>query len=171
MCIRDSEYGVFSNLPANTYPNITASPVISDGRLYVMSDDGALHCFRPDALDVAKPTITSQVPVRATEMNGTPPILMGAIVSDEGSGIDAGSIKMTLDGQPVEYTYQPNSGWVYYRTPVTQPIQPLETGRHTVELTVSDWKGNVATSTWSFTIDNTLATTVINTPATGTDTR
>lgn len=163
------EYGIFSNLPANTYPNIAAPPVISNGRLYVMSDDGALHCFAPDAADIAGPTISNVVPVRATEMNGTPPILMGAVVSDEGSGVDAASIKMTLDGTPVETSYQPNSGWVYYRTPVTQPIQPMESGRHTVELTVADWKGNVSRASWSFTIDNTLATSITYAPATGSD--
>ena len=159
------EYGIFSTLPAGTYPNITAAPAISNGRLYVVSDDGALLSFNPTALDAEKPVITSEVPVRATEMNGTPPILMGAVVADEGSGIDAGSIKMTLDGEPVEHQYQANTGWVYYRTKVTQPVQPLEEGRHTVSLSVSDWKGNTATSSWSFVVDNTLGTTVINTPA------
>ncbi|HEY3411838.1 MAG TPA: PQQ-binding-like beta-propeller repeat protein [Armatimonadota bacterium] len=159
------EYGVFSNLPAGAYTNITSSPVVANGRLYVLSDDGALHCFTPESLDVEKPEIANVTPVRATEMNGTPPILFGAIVSDEGSGIDAHSIKLSLDDKPVDFTYQPNSGWVYYKTVVTQPIEPMQDGRHTIVLSVSDWKGNVATENWSFTVDNTLAPSVVNTPA------
>ena len=159
------EYGVFSDLPAGSYPNITSSPVVAGGRLYVMSDDGALHCFSPDAMDAEKPEISNITPLRATEMNGTPPILMGATVSDEGSGIDIHSIKMSLDDKPVDFTFQPNTGWVYYKTVVTQPIEPMENGKHTVSLSVSDWKGNVATESWAFNIDNTLAPSVVNTPA------
>lgn len=159
------EYGVYSNLPAGTYPNITAAPAVANGRLYVTSDDGALLSFSPAALDAEKPMISSEVPVRATLLNGTPPITLGAVVGDEGSGIDASSIKITLDGEPVEHQYQANTGWVYYRTRVTQPIQPLAEGRHEVTLTVSDWRGNTATSTWSFVVDNSLATSVISTPA------
>jgi hypothetical protein len=77
---------------------------------------------------------------------------------------------MTLDDKPVDFTYQPNSGWVYYKTVVTQPIEPMEAGRHTVSLTAKDWKGNTATESWSFTIDNTLAPSVVNTPASTTPT-
>lgn len=159
------EYGIFTSLPANAYPNIYGPPAIADGSLYVMNDDGALHCFRPNALDADKPSITNEVPVRATQMNGTPPIIMGAIVSDEGSGINASTIALTLDDEPVEFTYQPNTGWIYYKTAVTQPVQPLTDGRHTVTLKVSDWKGNTATSTWSFIVDNTLGTSVVLQPA------
>jgi hypothetical protein len=65
----------------------------------------------------------------------------------------------------VDFTYQPNTGWVFYKTAVTQPVQPLADGRHTVTLKVSDWKGNTATSTWSFVVDNTLGTSVILQPA------
>jgi outer membrane protein assembly factor BamB len=159
------EYGIFSTLAAGTYPNIYGPAAISDGSLYVMNDDGALHCFRPNALDADKPIISNEVPVRATQMNGTPPILFGAIVSDEGSGIQASTIELKLDDNPVEFTYQPNTGWIFYKTPVTQPVQPLESGRHTVSLKVSDWKGNTSTSTWSFMVDNSLGTSVILQPA------
>ena len=159
------EYGVFSDLPAGSYTNITSSPVVANGRLYVFSDDGALHCFTPTSMDAEKPKISNISPLRATEMNGTPPILCGAIVSDEGSGIDAHSIKMSLDDKPLDFTFQPNSGWVYYKTVVTQPLEPLENGHHTVTLSVSDWKGNAASESWSFTVDNTLAPSVVNTPA------
>lgn len=159
------EYGVFANLPKGSYPNIASSPVIADGRLYVMSDEGTLHCFSPVAVDAEKPLISNVTPLRATEMNGTPPITMGAVVSDEGSGIDASTIRMTLDDKPVDITYEPNSGWVYYKTVVTQPIEPMDTGRHVIALTVKDWKGNEARESWSFTVDNTLAPSVVNTPA------
>jgi hypothetical protein len=116
-------------------------------------------------MDGDKPTIFNEIPVRATQMNGTPPITIGAIVSDEGSGINAASIELSLDDKPVEFTYQPNTGWIFYKTPVTQPVQLLDSGRHTVTLKVSDWKGNTATSTWSFMVDNSLATSVILQPA------
>ncbi|HEY3268220.1 MAG TPA: PQQ-binding-like beta-propeller repeat protein [Armatimonadota bacterium] len=160
------EYGMFADLPKGTYPNIASPPVIANGRLYVMSDDGFLHCFAPGAMDAEPPHITDVTPIRATQMNGSPPILMGGIVSDEGSGINASTIQLTLDDEPVSFTYQPNSGWVYYRTPVTQPIQPLESKRHSISLSVKDWKGNKATETWSFIVDNTLAPSVIETPGT-----
>ena len=162
------DYAVFSNLPAGAYPNINSAVAVGNGRLFFQSDDGALHCFSPTALDATKPVVSSETPTRATEMNGTPPIMIGAVLSDEGSGINSSTIVLDLDGEPVEHIYQPNTGWVYYRTKSSQPVEPLSDGRHTVTLRASDWKGNTVDQSWTFVINNRLAPTVINVPTDGT---
>jgi hypothetical protein len=77
-------------------------------------------------------------------------------VTDPGSGIKVDTIVMSLDDQPVEYKMIPERGIIWYKTPITQPIQPLRDGIHTVALSVSDWAGNKLDMNWSFTVDNRL---------------
>ena len=136
------------------YVSIAASPVVSNGTLYVLADDGALHAFRYDMPDTTPPQASTVVPNRDSLIPGAPPIEIAAIIADPGSGIDTNTISMLLDDQAVEYKLIPERGVVWYKTPVTQPIVPLDDGLHTVTLSVSDWAGNRLETKWCFTVDN-----------------
>ena len=152
--------------------NIAAAPVISDGTVYVISNDG-LAAFRSDAVDTLGPLITDTEPDMGIVINGAPPIHMEGKVTDEGSGVNPDSVRILLDGVGVPkrpegrdnedkpgYKYDVREGIVEYDTPAptgASTVVPLADGRHTITITASDWMGNTASKSWSFTVDNTIA--------------
>jgi outer membrane protein assembly factor BamB len=136
------------------YVNIIASPAVSDGTLYVLADDGALYAFRYDAPDNTPPEVLRFTPPRDTPISGMPPVQIAAVFTDPGSGVRPDSISLKLDGEAVNFRLLPEQGIIYYNTPVTQPVVPLEDGLHTATLTLSDWAGNKTEMSWTFVIDN-----------------
>ena len=138
------------------YVNLTAAPVISNGRLYVLADDGALHAFSVDSPDSTAPRVETVRPLRNLPMPGTPPVEVAAMVKDQGSGIKEDTIKLTLDGETVEHQVVPERGVIFYKTPHTERLAPLSSGRHTATLTVEDWAGNKTFEEWTFMVDNTI---------------
>lgn len=148
-----------------TFTDITATPVVSNRTLYVVSDDGSLTAFRPDAPDNIPPTVTELEPTRGIAMSGAPPIRFRALISDDGSGIRTDTIQFLLDGQPVKYEFDLARGEITYlwgtRDSSAQAdggaaVRPLADGRHTVTIAAEDWYGNRTEYTWSFIVDNTL---------------
>jgi outer membrane protein assembly factor BamB len=154
--------------------NIASSPVVVNNTVYVLSDDGALSSFRSDALDSAPPVISELQPDMGIVVNGTPPFHFEAKVVDEGSGIDPNSIKISVDGQGAPKRPEGGSGadektgykfdthtsmleYDIYAPSAASTVRPLSEGRHTVTITAADWKGNVATKSWTFTVDNSVA--------------
>ncbi len=138
------------------FNNVEAPPVWSNGALYVVADDGALYCFRPEAPDTDAPEIFFLTPSPGMQVSGSPPLRMSAAVEDFGSGIVPDSVVMLLDGQPVEHKFDPDSGTVSYSTPLGAMQTPLQDGRHEVTVQALDWKGNALNFTWSFVVDNSL---------------
>lgn len=155
--------------------NISAPLIVDGGRLMVLGDDGTLTAFSADAMDVSPPVITAPKPDRGSVQNGTPPLTISAYLWDEGSGINPATLTVTLDGQPLEMSEEPydkrsatpKTGVVYdpvrrrveYTTAPTvagQKATPLRNGHHTVKIEVADWRGNIGTLEWVFTVDNTL---------------
>ncbi|MDI6860316.1 MAG: S8 family serine peptidase [Methanocellales archaeon] len=99
-------------------------------------------------VDTIPPTISDITPADGAFVNtGTPTI--SATVTDA-SGIDATSIVMMVDGATVAHTYDSATGLVSYVS-----ATPLVEGLHTATLDVSDTVGNLATASWSFTVDTT----------------
>lgn len=150
------------------YTDITASPVVTNGTLYVVSDDGSLTTFRADAPDSIAPTVTELEPQRGTAMSGAPPIRFRALISDDGSGIKPDTIKFLLNGQPVTFEFDLAKGEISYlfgtRGAAALPgqdggaatVRPLPDGRHEVTVIAEDWRGNRTEHKWTFTVDNTL---------------
>jgi outer membrane protein assembly factor BamB len=152
--------------------NITAAPVISDGSIYLISNDG-LAAFRSDAVDSVAPLITDTEPDMGIVINGAPPIHFEAKITDEGSGLNPDTIRVQLDGAGVArrpegrenddkpgYKYDVHEGIVEYDTPApvgASTVVPLADGKHTITFSAADWKGNVASKSWSFTVDNSIA--------------
>lgn len=138
------------------YTGIGSTPVVSNGILYVVSDDATLSAFSSGMPDFSPPYVTAVSPSRDFLMPGTPPVEIAAIIKEPGSGLKEDSIQLLLDGAEVKHTYVPESGIVWFRTVKTQPIRPLSDGRHTVTLFATDWAGNKMKTDWSFTVDNSL---------------
>ncbi|NSW78841.1 MAG: PQQ-binding-like beta-propeller repeat protein [Chthonomonadetes bacterium] len=152
-----------------TFTDITAPPVVANGTLYIVSDDGSLTTFRADAPDSIPPTVTELEPARGVAMSGAPPIRFRALISDDGSGIKTDTIQFLLDDKPVKYEFDLVKGEISYlwgskeasASPAGQEggattVRPLADGRHTVKVIAEDWRGNRTEYTWSFIVDNTL---------------
>lgn len=137
------------NQPKYGEANVFAAPILAGGSLYVVSDDGSLSAFRPDASDDIGPRLTRLVP----EAGGSVPsagLSYGAYVIDEGTGIDPATVSLSLDGQmdaKAQYIAGQNA---IYDTPAT----PLKEGSHQITVKASDWRGNATTQSWSFTVDD-----------------
>jgi outer membrane protein assembly factor BamB len=153
-----------------TSVNIGSSPVVIGNTLYVLSDDGALTAFRPDAPDSLPPTITRLDPEQGEYLSGRAPFHISARIQDEGSGIDVSTLTLQLDNMKIprrppgvevsdqdSFRYYPEDGTIDYATQaVAGKLDTLKDGHHTVTITVKDWMGNPLTKTWSFTVDDTI---------------
>lgn len=163
-----------SSLRADTIPtvaNISAQPVLYNGSLFVLTDDGAMTSFRADAADGLPPVVTPITPEQGDYLKGTPPFYIAAKLVDEGSGIDFSTLSLKVDDKPIPrrplndatgerpgYVIETDTGYLEYailegdggRT-VT-----LANGHHNITLTVKDWMGNTTTKTWSFAVDDSL---------------
>ncbi|MBP6963759.1 MAG: PQQ-binding-like beta-propeller repeat protein [Armatimonadetes bacterium] len=140
------------------YVNLVAAPVVVNGTLYVLADDGALHAFSMSSPDTTPPRVETVRPLRNFLMPGTPPVEISALVKDLGSGIREDTIKLTLDGETLDHHVIPERGVIWYKTPRSERLVPLSNGRHTATLTVEDWAGNRTLEEWTFMVDNTLRT-------------
>ncbi len=149
--------------------NVGASPVASNGGLYVLSDDGALTAFRHDAPDTLPPIISDLDPEPGDYLNGRAPFHIGAKIADEGSGIDLSTLRFKLDGREIPryapgtetsgaegFSFELDNYTLDYLTHEGEGRSTaLRDGHHTATITVKDWKGNTATKNWLFTIDDT----------------
>lgn len=137
-----------------------SSPVVTNGSLLVLTDDGVLHCFTKTAPDTTPPDVYSATPPNGKQMSGAPPIKFSAVIYDQGSGVDFGSAQMTLDGNAVDLTTDFGAGTVAYTFEAADAtktaVKPLADGVHTVSLAVNDYAGNENKVTWTFTANRML---------------
>jgi len=130
--------------------NLAASPVYSNGSLYLMWDDGTLARFDVNASDMVPPTIRLLTPSENMVTGTKLPKTIGAQVFDEESGLDMSSLAMKLDGAPVDAKYDPYTGYFTYTITEKGPTGPLKTGWHTVSITARDQRGNEVSKSWGF---------------------
>lgn len=147
--------------PGSLYTDASSSPVVADGNLLVLTDDGVLHCFTPDAPDDEPPDVFNTTPATGIAISGAPPIKMSAVLYDQGSGVDYSSVAMFLDGQPVEsLDIDVSTFTVSYQTETggkDKPIRRLPDGVHTITLNAKDYAGNLLVKEWFFVADSTKA--------------
>ena len=133
------------------YPtaNVYAAPIVADGTLYVVSDDGSLTAFRKDAPDNVAPQLTQLVPDTGATVRGDN-LTYGALIIDDGTGIDPATVSLLVDGEAdIQAKYHAGQNAIY-NTPTT----PLKEGAHELTVKASDWRGNVVSQTWSFTVSD-----------------
>ena len=114
-----------TNAAGADYVSVTCSPTIGDGRLLLLTDDGVLHCFSPEAPDAEAPDVFRIVPVSGLAMSGAPPIKMSAILYDIGCGVDFSTASMLLDGQPVDSKIDYVTSTISYQTEEGDPDKPV----------------------------------------------
>lgn len=133
------------------YPSTTvyAAPIVAAGTLYVVSDDGSLTAFRSDAPGNIGPQLTRMVPEAGSTVRGSN-LTYGALIVAEGSGIDPASVSLKVDDETdAKAVYHAGQNAVY-----NTPTEPLKEGEHKITLKAADWRGNVTTQSWSFTVSD-----------------
>ena len=101
----------------------------------------AVKATSPTPADTTPPTITALTPANGATVTISNPTISAKATDASGIGV----FSMTIDGSSVSATY--GSDTIAY-TPTA-----LAAGSHSVVLSVSDLKNNVATQTWSFTVN------------------
>lgn len=96
-----------------------------------------------EARDERPPQISEMTPGNGDRITERENLRIGARLSDEGSGIDAGSVRMRLNGRDVTADARVSEDRVVLR-------DDLAPGRYTAEVTVRDRAGNAATKAWTF---------------------
>jgi len=118
--------------------------------------DGTDEVSDTAEIDASDPTITIIEPINNANITDTTPLVKAEI--DDNSDIDVAW--MELDGKIVDTT--PDNDILEYQVP-SMPLElRLDEGEHIVEVTVTDIAGNLATESWSFTVDITEPTCVIS---------
>jgi len=109
----------------------------------------AVKATTPAPPDSTLPTITALTPANGATVYGANPTISAK--ATDPSGIDSGTILMTLDSVSVKPTYYSSGTISYTATGLTD-------GPHEVYLSVADTKGNIAIQTWTFTVNTQLQT-------------
>jgi len=132
-----------------------------DGTFYVAASDGYVYKFNPKAADIAPPTVFSAFPSANYRLYSGNVALnyIGAIMYDNGIGVDANSISFTVDGAKVNNTIEYNTKTGYYYAKLDGGA--LKPGEHIVEMSVSDVKGNNMLYKSEFYLGNKLTTEIV----------
>ena len=132
-----------------------------DGAFYVAASDGYVYKFNANATDTKPPTIFSAFPSANYRLySGTVGLsYVGAIIYDEGIGVDANSIFFTVDGARVNNPTEYNTKTGYYYAKLDEGA--LKPGEHVVEMSVSDRNGNNIIYKSEFYLGNKLTTEIV----------
>lgn len=153
--------------PPKTAP-IFAAPVVANGTLYVLSDDGTLSAFRQSAPDNVQPVITALYPAPDSTINGKA-IPYQVTVNDVGSGVKPSSVSLIVDGKSIPVRYDLNSTKIVVQDQpsmggVPVALDTLDDGTHKAMVTVFDWRGNRLMHAWTFKVDSTKNAVAASTP-------
>lgn len=137
-----------------------AGPVVGGGNsMFVLATDGSLLCFDgQNGVDLTGPSVKVIWPAAGLQISTTSTQAPQDIyfqLADDATGINEKSIKVTLNGKSLDYTFS-RDGVLTLRFGPGTKNGTLQDGRAVIEITVADWMGNVTTSKTSYMIDNTL---------------
>lgn len=149
---------------------VASAPVVSQGMMYTLGDDGTLTAFSPDASDTLPPAISKIEPQQGEYLNGRAPFRISAYLIDEGSGLNLSTMSFKLDGKEMPFIpkgsndlnvtgfrFDLRDNLLEFSTVERQGRSAtLAEGHHTATLMVKDWRGNTLTKTWSFFVDDTI---------------
>lgn len=128
---------------------IYAPLVAGEGALYALTGGGDLYCFTATAPDAAGPSFAELAPPPGEGL-GKDSLTISFAVYDDGCGIKADSVTLTVDGKPLDLKFDAAAGVA------TAWFPNPEDGIHLVKATATDNRGNSATKEWSFLTDETL---------------
>ena len=93
------------------------------------------------------PVVDRKQPLDGTRSRAGRPRI-SARLRDEHRGIDPASVEMTIDGAKVSTVWDASAGVLWHA-----PARPLANGVHKITLRAADREKNLATESWSFTVD------------------
>ena len=158
-----------------------SAAVVTDA-LYTLGADGIIYGFSSLAPDNVAPTIADpllEVPGASRqraqfdvlladeadfperyaadiEVPGTPPIFLSVLVRDEGSGVNPETVKVTVNDEPADYTYDAREGLVWYIYDPRGAAANLANGIKRIVIEAEDWRGNRVAKAVAFTVNNKL---------------
>jgi outer membrane protein assembly factor BamB len=149
--------GQTANQPIRVLAIPAAGPAILSGdTLMLLASDGSLLAFdKKLGVDLTPPSVKMTWPNAGDIVSGQPPLELIFKIEDEASGINTKTLKIDVDGQPMDYEFG-RDGIARIRISSLGKNKPLVDGRKTITVTVSDWMGNEAQTKFQLVIDNTL---------------
>lgn len=152
------------NLAGKYYP-VTVEATNDAGTVTTKDDsDAAIGAsLRLVVKETVKPVISITSPTDGTyTQNNALPIVFDVTDEANGSGVDAESIVLNVDGADVPLTKTAvTNGYTCTYT----PLEAMEDGEHTITITASDYDGNEAVAVnASYTIDTIPPTITVTTP-------
>lgn len=135
---------------------IIGLPAVDNGNLYFGASDGAIYCLSGAMPDIDPPLFRNVLPTKAgADFSPTRPLeYVGAVVDDEGSGVQADSVTLALDGTDLTRQLQYDAATGYRFAWLTPPFTP-EPGMHVLKMTARDQRGNAGTYVANFYVGNT----------------
>lgn len=148
-------------VPAD-YVTVYGQLALNNGRVYALAEDGSVFAFGTSwSADEVGPRISLLYPPMGAAMSGQPDLDIIFRIEDAGTGVMSRSLRVTMNGQDMNFEYVPGGGYVYVRirppgskTPGAN--LPLTDGKKTIVVSAADWAGNISEKTFTLTIDNTL---------------
>lgn len=139
-----------------TFIQASAPAVLAGQTLLVPAKDGSLLAFdKTLGVDFTPPKVEMLFPNAGDQVSGQPPLFFYFRLTDEASGLKTDSIKVDVNGTPLDYKLN-KDGTVQIQFTQTGKNRALSDGRKEITVTVSDWMGNTVQQKFSLTIDNAL---------------
>ncbi len=138
------KYEAAWTVPANAH-SVSGAGVIA--KLVVAGQSLLIQAGAPISIDAAKPEVQNVTPLPDSNVAQLKPGISATYTDGTGSGIDPGTVKLTVNGADVTADANVTDSFVSYKPGVNLP-----TGLQTVTLTVQDMARNSVTKTWKFTV-------------------
>ena len=127
--------------------------------------------------DITPPSFSAHLPAPGSTTTDTTPGIFVQIDDSQRGGVGRGeidlrSVRAWLDGADItsiasiSVPHRTNIGYPT-GTVLFTPAQPLAEGVHTVQVQAGDFAGNIATTTWTFTVDSKAPGITITSPMPG----
>ena len=130
------------NVTKISYIQATSQPVLAGTTLLQFCRDGSILAFDPtNGVDLTPPEVTMSFPSPGATVSGQPPLVLVYKIQDYSSGVDPSSLSITIDGKPADVKFTPD-GVAEIFFSLDGKNLPLQNGRHTIVVNVSDWMGN-----------------------------
>ncbi len=141
--IKDLTSGV--ERPLATGPSTQARPALDRDKAVWedYSSAGVYTIWLETIPDTTPPAISNLSPADGTNTGCTSPVI-SATYSDNRTGVDTGSVQLTVDGQDVTASASVIAGSVSYQASF------LGDGKHSATVKVADVSGNTSSATWQF---------------------
>jgi len=162
--------------------NTDPSVAVVDGALFTIGEDNVVYGFGSTTPDNTPPTMREpllEVPgaqrtrvqftpamageddfadryANEIEIPGTPPIFLSLLLDDEGSGVNPDSVKVSVNGETADFSYDANEGLLWYIYDPRGAASNLPNGAKRIVLEATDWHGNRAAQVVSFKVNNRL---------------